>query len=223
MPRTRAAVQLGKTTVFEPKRASDWTSERIERLSTQDIRQLRVNAERLGESQIVAQCDGALELRSKPAARRRTAAAVQEKRPRHLISRSKAFQARGVYLPNVDSSWSGVRRSDGVVVISVWAGAVLSSEGGCGCLLWAPNVDGARPWSDSTAGKERLEHCEIALKQGGAEGLLVYGEPLDGHLPEERARTVYGVDPQLVVQLRVECRGAEYWAVWGGKAHERPL
>lgn len=217
-------MQLAKT-VFKPKRASDWTAERIEQLSTPDIRQLRANAERLGEAAIVAQCDEALELRTKPAAakRRAAAAAVPEKRPRHLISRSKAFQARGVYLPNVDSSWSGVRRSDGIVVISVWASAVVSGEGGCSYLLWAPNTDGSRPWSDMAAGKERLEHCELALKHGSAEGLLVYGEPLDGHLPEDKARTVYGVDPQLVMQLRVERRGAEFWAVWGGKAGERPL
>jgi hypothetical protein len=26
-----------------------------------------------------------------------------------------------------------------------------------------------------------------------------------------------------VVQLRVEQRGADYWAVWGAKANERPL
>jgi hypothetical protein len=217
-------MQVGKT-VFKPNRGSDWTPERIEQLSTQDIRQLRANAERLGEAAIVAHCDGALEVRRKPAAKRRAvaAAATPPKRPRNLISRGKAFQARGVYLPGVDSSWSGVRNADGVVVFSVWAAAVVSGEGGCSCLLWAPNIDGSRPWSDMPGGKERLEHCQLALRQGGAEGLLVYGEALDGHLPEEKARTVYGVDPQLVVQLRVEQRGSDYWAVWGAKANERPL
>jgi hypothetical protein len=215
-------MQAGKT-AFKPKNGSDWTPERIEQLSTQDIRQLRVNAERLGEAAIVAHCDGALAVRRKPAANRHSAPAAHAKRPTRLVSRGKAFQARGVYLPGVDSSWSGVRRSDGVVVISIWAAAVVSSGGGCSCLLWAPNTDGSRPWSDTPGGKERLEHCQLALSQSGAEGLLVYGEPLEGHLPEDKARTVYGVDPELVVQLRVEQRGAEYWAVWGAKAKERPL
>lgn len=215
-------MQVGKT-AFKPKRGSDWTPERIEQLSTPDIRQLRANAERLGETAIVAHCDAALAARRKPAARRRGAAGAHVKHPRRLISRGKAFQARGVYLHGVDSSWSGVRRSDGVVVISIWASAVVSSEGGCSCLLWAPNIEGSRRWSDMPGGRERLEHCQLALKQGSAEGLLVHGEPLDGYLPEEKARTVYGVDPQVVVQLRVEQRGAEYWAVWGAKASERPL
>jgi len=47
--------------------------------------------------------------------------------------------------------------------------------------------------------------------------VLVYGEPLDGYLPEDRARSVHGVDPEIVLQLEVERRGDEYWAVWGRK------
>jgi len=57
-------------------------------------------------------------------------------------------------------------------------------------------------------------HAAAAL----AEGRLVYGERLDGHVPEDKARSVHGVDPLTVVHLRVEKRGPEYWAVWGKRA-----
>jgi hypothetical protein len=46
----------------------------------------------------------------------------------------------------------------------------------------------------------------------------VLGEPLRGRLPEDRARTVLGIDAETVVQFQVELRGAEYWAHWGKKA-----
>ena len=121
-----------------------------------------------------------------------------------------------MFLQDPRSSWSGVRKADGKVVMTIWGDAVESDGGGCSCLLWGPNLDGARPWSDSPAGKERLEHCKLAL-EAGAEGLLVHGERLDGHLPEDKARTVHGVDPETVLAFNVEKRGAEYWAVWGRK------
>lgn len=214
-------MQIAKT-AFKPRRGSDWTSERIERLGTPDVQQLRANAERLGETEVVALCDAALQSRPKGAAKRGAAAALP-KGARHLISRSKAFQARGVYLPDTDSSWSGVRKSDGAVVMSLWAPAVISSEGGCSQLLWGPNVGGSQPWSDSAAGKERLKHCRLALERGGAEGILVYGEHSSGVPGEHNARSVYGADPERVVPFQVEQRGEEYWAVWGAKAVERPL
>jgi hypothetical protein len=107
--------------------------------------------------------------------------------------------------------------------MSLWAPAVLSSEGGCSQLLWAPNDDGSRPWSDSAAGQERLKHCKLALERGGAEGILVYGEHADGVLGEQNARSVYGADPERLVQFQVEQRGEEYWAVWGAKLLERPI
>jgi len=47
------------------------------------------------------------------------------------------------------------------------------------------------------------------------EALLVYGESLEGYIPEDRTRSVHGVDPETVVTLKVERRGEEYWAVWG--------
>jgi hypothetical protein len=198
----------------------DWSAERIAQLTTQDIEQLRANAERLGEAAVLSLCEQALKARP---ARKHGERSPRHALGRHLISRSKAFQARGVFLAQGGGGWSGVRKSDGKVVMALWASAVVSSEGGCSHLLWAPNMKGSRPWSDMAAGKERLEHCKQALKDGGAEGLLVYGELLDGHLAEHKARSVYGVDPELVVHFRVEQRGDEFWAVWGKKAAERPL
>jgi len=209
-------------TAFKSSPAHDWTPERIGQLGTQDIQQLRANAERLGATTVVAWCDEALKARPKARGKRATGG-NPPKHARHLISREKAFQARGAYLRDSGRSWSAVRKSDGAVVMSLWASAVETSGGTCSQLLWAPNLDGSRPWSDDVAGKERLEHCKLALSQGGAEGLLVYGERLDGHEPEDKARSVYGVDPELVVQFKVERRGEEYWAVWGAKSAQQPL
>src|SRR5207253_3194043 len=81
---------------------------------------------------------------------------------------------------------------------AIWQAAVQTIDGACVCLLWAPNTDGARPWSESAAGRERLEHCKLAMERQGAEGLLVHGEPLEGRLPEDRARTVLGIDAETV-------------------------
>jgi hypothetical protein len=55
------------------------------------------------------------------------------------------------------------------------------------------------------------------MARGAAEGLLVQGEPIEGRLPEDRARTVLGIDAETVVHLEVELRGGEYWATWGKK------
>lgn len=200
------------------RRTVDWTKERIGQLSKQEIEQLRINAVALGEDSVVALCSEVLGEPRKPRGRRAAAggAAAPMKR-RRLVSRRKAFEARGVMLNDVRTSWSGVRKSDGAVVISLWADAVGSAGGACSYLLWAPNVAGSRPWSDQPGGKERLEHCKLVLNGGRAEGVLVYGERLDGYLPEDRARSVHGVDPEVVLQLEVERRGEEYWAVWGRK------
>jgi len=83
-------------------------------------------------------------------------------------------------------------------------------------VLWAPNIDRFRPWSDTASGRERLKHCRLSRERDGAEGLLVYGETLDGHLPEDKARSVHGV-PETVFRFKVEKHGEEYWAVWGKK------
>jgi len=209
-------------TPFKTGGAQDWTPERIERLDTSDLRQLRENAEKLGATSVVELCDAALNARPRTGATRSRAAALP-KRSRNLISRHKAFQARGVFLRDGDSAWSGVRTADGVVVMSIWAPAVVSTDGGCSQLLWAPGDAGARRWQDTAAGQERLKHCKLALERGGGEGILVYGEQFDGEAAEHNARSIYGADPERVVHFKVEQRGAEYWAVWGAKASERAL
>jgi hypothetical protein len=154
---------------------------------------------------------GALPKRSGTAA----AASAKKAKTRRLISRRTAFEARGVHLYDPRSSWGGVRKSDGMVVLGLWAEAVKSRGGACSYLLWAPNLDGSRPWYASAAGQERLKQCVLAVDGKSAEGLLVHGEPLDGHLPEDKARSVHGVDPETVVHFKVEKQGEEYWAVWG--------
>ena len=193
-----------------------WDFERITLLSTPDARQLRSNAERLGQEDIVALCDQIL--RSRPRGVARVPAKRRKKSGRTLVSRSKAFELRDVSVPNVRSSWGGVRKADNTVVLSLWKDAIRSEGGTCSYLLWAPNVAGGRPWSDKPGGKERLEHCKLALANGAAEALLVYGVALEGVLPEDRALTVEGVDADTVVMVQVERRGEEFWAVWGKRA-----
>jgi len=200
----------------------DWTRERIERMPAQDIKQLRANAERLGESELAALCGELLKTLSRLKGATHSVASRGAK-PRRLIARVKAFEARGVWLEEAHTSWGGVRKADGAVVMALWADAVELAEGACRYLLWAPNVDGSRPWSETPAGQERLRHCKLALEGGGAEGMLVYGEHLDGEAAEHNARTIYGVDPERVVRFQVEKRGDAYWAVWGAKGAPRPL
>jgi hypothetical protein len=200
----------------KPDRAAKWTIERLGRMTVQEIKQLRENAERLNETAVAALCSEALKgrPRAQPAARRESSPRT---RARHLIARIKAFEARGVYLQDAAKSWSGVRARDGGIVFALWAGAVLSAGGTCSYLLWAPNIGGARPWSDKPAGQERLRHCVRALDTGRAEGLLVYGEALDGYVPEDKAYTVRGVDAEVILALQVRLRDEQYWAVWGNK------
>lgn len=196
--------------------AQEWTPERIAKLGTQDIKRLRDNAERLKQAAIVERCNDALR-NAAPNSRAGSKARPRVK-PHRLVPRSRAFEARGVWLDDPRRSWSGLRKSDGSVVIALWAESIESADGGCHYLLWAPNADGSRSWSDQPAGKERLDHCKRAMAAGSAEGLLVYGERCIGHLPEDKAHSVLGVDPEVVVVFKVEQRGAEFWAVWGKKA-----
>lgn len=51
--------------LVRPGRAAVWTKDRIEALSTAEIRQLRDNAERLSEAEIVGICDEILKARPK--------------------------------------------------------------------------------------------------------------------------------------------------------------
>jgi len=207
-----------KQRVVKRGRAEEWTRERIAQLSAQDIRQLRANAERLNEPGVAALCSEVLVESARPHGRTGLRIdAGQRTKARKLIGRVKAFAARGVWLQDARTSWSGIRKSDGAVVMALWAETIESADGGCRYLLWAANTAGTRPWSDSSAGRERLEHCKRAIKLGRAEGLLVYGQRLDGKLPEERASTIYGIDAETVLEFEVEQSGEEFWAVWGGK------
>ena len=200
-------------TLLRPQ-SERWTIERIARLGRGEVTQLRSNAAGLGNAHVVALCDEALLKALKDSggemARRLKASGVR------LVARRNAFEKRGVTLHEF-SSWGGVRASDGTVVVSIWKDAIQSETGLCSYLLWAPNHKGSRPWSDKPAGKERLEHCRQACERGFAEALFVYGEALDGYLPEDRATTISGVDAAIVLQVEVVLRGREYWAVWGGR------
>jgi hypothetical protein len=202
---------------FKRHHAEEWTLARIGELSVQDIKQLRENAERLHEPSVVELCSQALK-DAKPAKGRVRRKSGTGTKARRLIARVKAFEARGVFLEDARASWGGVRKSDGTVVMALWADAIEFAGGECRYLLWAPNVKGSRPWSDKPAGKERLEHCKHAKKLGRAEGLLVYGQRLDTHLPEDKAYAIHGVDAETVLAFEVERRGAEFWAKWGKKA-----
>ena len=208
-----------KTTVvaFKKSNTSAWTRERLDQLDRAELLNLRANAERLGEAELTTLCDELLKQRPLRGPQS-SGAAAQRKRGQKLLSRSAAFGARGVFLQDPRTSWSGIRKADGAVVVAMWQAAVQTTDGGCSCLLWAPNIDGARAWSDSVAGRERLEHCKLAMERRGAEGLLVQGETLEGRLPEDKARTVLGIDPDTAIDFQVERRGDEYWASWGKKS-----
>lgn len=195
----------------EPSRR--WTAESVARLCGEEIRQLRENALALGAGEVVALCDAALPAHE-PAAPR-SAAAPRSQGKSNLVPRRTAFQARGVTLHEGMASWGGVRGSDGMVVFSLWAQDIRQENGACSYLLWAPNVAGSRPWSDTRGGKERLQQCKLAHERGTAEGLLVHGVRRQGFLPEDRASTIKGVDRDVVIVFQVVLRGAEYWAVWG--------
>jgi len=198
-------------------RASRWTPAKVAALPRGDVRQLRANAERLGQEPVVALCDEVLASPANAAAPEAAPARKRKNQGRRLVSRSMAFGMCGVSLENQFWSRSGVT-SKGKVVFALWAEDVRHDRNGSRCLLWAPNVDSARPWSDTPGGQERLEHCRAALRHGEASGLLVYGTRLQGVQPEDRAATVDGVDPAMVLPLRIGRRGAEFWAYWGGKA-----
>src|SRR5678810_133454 len=129
----------------------------------------------------------------------RRAVWTRERSPTRLIPRMKAFEARGIWIESARRSWSGVRKADGMVVFALWAQSIESQHGGCCYLLWAPNSEGGRPWSDTAGGRERLEHCKAALERGAGEGFLVRGERLEGRLPEDRAKTVRGADPDTTI------------------------
>lgn len=195
-------------------RVAQWSKEKINTLSTPELRQLLANAEQLKEAEVAALCNELL------CERPRGYAPVRRHRPkgmRRLVTRGKAFEMHGVSLRSRIWSRGGVRPGDGAVVVTVRAEEVQTAEGANSCLLWAPNVAGSRPWSDKPGGQERLEHCRLALERGEAEGLLAYGKHLEGAPPDENAVGVGGVDAESVLNLRIEKRGDEYWATWTEK------
>jgi hypothetical protein len=185
-------------------RISQWSRERIDKLSTAELRALLINAERLKETEVAALCNEILNARP-----RGHAPARRDKRglPAHaLVTRTKAFEMHGVSPRNRTWSRGGVR-TDGAVVLALRVDEVQPAGSGKACLLWGPNVAGSRPWSDSPGGQERLEHCRMALERGAAEGLLIYGAKTDR------------VDAQTVLKLQVEKRDDEYWATWIPQKH----
>lgn len=198
---------------FKRTHASDWTRERLDQLSRQDLLNLQANAARLGEAELAALCDQLA--KDRPKRGPNGSRGADGGKSRKLLPRSKAFAARGIWLQDPRTSWSGVRKSDGAVVMAIWHDAIVLHDGACACLLWAPNVDGGRPWSDTPAGRERLDHCKAALAADGAEGLVVHGVAMADRLPEDRARSVHGIDVHAVIRFKVELRGQEYWARWG--------
>jgi hypothetical protein len=120
------------------------------------------------------------------------------------LPRASAFQAHDVMLKYPQSSWSGISAHDGAVVLGMKACDVHVGDHGCSCLLWGP----AMQWDDAAAKCERREHCELAMLQGAAHGLLAYGQLL-------------GMDPDEYLSLRVMRIGGEYWAKWGFAARLR--
>ena len=80
----------------KPSRRVEWTSERIAALTTPDIKQLRVNAERLNEPEIVERCDAVLKARprgtgpgtSKPGVVAKPAAAVRRRASDKKVAKS---------------------------------------------------------------------------------------------------------------------------------------
>src|SRR5688572_938069 len=69
-------VQLRKAILMmrlvKPGRSAAWTKERIDALTTPEVRQLRDNAQRLGEGEIVSLCDEIIKVRPKTGVGART-------------------------------------------------------------------------------------------------------------------------------------------------------
>ena len=122
--------------------------------------------------------------------------------PIHSIT--QAFRAQGVALKYPIRSRSGIRSDDGAVVIAIDEIDVRVSAEGFRCRLWAPGAEAGTCATDWPSMKERLEHCRLAARHGGADGLLIKAGSL--------------IEPGVVLTLYVERRGVEYWASWGSTA-----
>ncbi|MFN2645788.1 MAG: hypothetical protein ABR570_12405 [Burkholderiales bacterium] len=191
-------------------RIAKWTKEQLDRLSTPELRTLLDNAARLNEHEVVTLCNALLDARprGRVAVRRRANGEFKG-----FVSRAKAFQLHGVTPRSRVWSRGGVR-SDGGVMLALRIEDVQRSGAANVCLLWAPNIDNARPWSDSPAGQERLEHCRLALERGVAEGVLAYGGEATDAASERIGGKAERVDAENVLKLEVESREGEYWARW---------
>jgi len=128
---------------------------------------------------------------------------------RRPFSRVMAFDAQGVTLRYPSHSWSGVRDTDGAVVIAIRATCIQVDDAGCSCLLWSPAV-AAKESMERASHEERLEHCRLAVRYGAADGLLAYGDGAAFEADE-------------VIALLVVRVGDLYWARWGSmKRAENP-
>ncbi len=189
-------------------RIAKWSKEQIDTLSTPELRVLLDNAQRLKESEVAALCNELLDAR--PRGRAPVRRERQAGQPRRLVTRGRAFEMHGVQVRH--RVWSrGGLRSDGAVVLTVVANEVRKVGGVDSYLLWAPNNGDSKPWSDTPGGKERLQHCRIALERGAAEGLLIYGKRAAGAPPKDDGTSLGRVDADTVLSFRVEKRGDEYW------------
>jgi hypothetical protein len=191
-------------------RVATWTREQIDKFSTPEVRALLENAERLKETEVAEICNQILDSRPRGHPPAQRSARVQG--GLRLVSRAKAFAARGA--TPASRLWSrGAVRADETVVLVLSAEAAEKADGAERYLLWAPNVDASHPWSDTAGGKERLQHCRIALERGAAEGLLMYGKRPPGAATGETGTVRELIDAETVLALRVEKRGEEYWAI----------
>jgi hypothetical protein len=191
-------------------RVATWSREQIDKFSTLEVRALLQNAERLKETEVAALCNQILDARPRghPPAQR----AARPRSDLRLVSRAKAFAARGAR--PASRLWSrGAIRADDTVVLMLSAEAAEKAAGAAHYLLWAPNVGASHPWSDTASGRERLQHCRIALERGAAEGLLTYGKRAAGAAPGDTGTTRERIDAETVLALRVEKRGEEYWGI----------
>jgi hypothetical protein len=195
--------------IMERGRIATWSKERIDKLTTLELRALLVNAERLKEVEVAARCHELLDARprGRPAVRRDKHSGAG----RRLVTRGKAFEKHGVVPANRVWSRGGVR-ADGAVLFVIRADEVQKTDGQDHHLLWAPNVGNSHPWSDTAGGKERLQHCRIALERGVAEGLLIYGKRVAGAPGKDNGTLADLVDAGQVLSLSIEKRGEEYWA-----------
>jgi hypothetical protein len=189
-----------------------WSKEKVAQLKQQEVESLRSNALRLHETEVVAWCDEILQRKPSKNGRPGKVKRQHELDGRPLLRMNAAMEARGVKLRNPRWSWGGVRSSDGIVVLTMWAAGVQKDGQLSRYLLWGPE----KGWSASPGGKERLEHCRLAIANGGrAEGVLIYGARRGRDVPEDEPSKVSGVDAHKVISLRIQQEGQEYWAAWG--------